>query len=94
MRLNASANKALKDPAVAERMKEFSATIVGSTPDELAADVRPSSPNGVRWSRARTSRWNGVCGADPSGCVRWERRQLDAEQPILIKAVEKLAILI
>ncbi|MBB5667341.1 tripartite-type tricarboxylate transporter receptor subunit TctC [Rhizobium leguminosarum] len=40
MRLNASANKALKDPAVAERMKEFSATIVGSTPDELAAHVK------------------------------------------------------
>ncbi|ARM89886.1 bordetella uptake domain-containing protein [Rhizobium sp. CIAT894] len=40
MRLNASASKALKDPAVAERMKEFSATIVGSTPDELAAHVK------------------------------------------------------
>ncbi|WP_049734640.1 Bug family tripartite tricarboxylate transporter substrate binding protein [Rhizobium ecuadorense] len=40
MRLNASANKALKDPAVAERMKEFSATIVGSTPDELTAHVK------------------------------------------------------
>ncbi|RFB90108.1 ABC transporter substrate-binding protein [Rhizobium leguminosarum bv. trifolii] len=40
MRLNASANKALKDPAVADRMKEFSATIVGSTPDELAAHVK------------------------------------------------------
>ncbi|WP_434711416.1 tripartite tricarboxylate transporter substrate binding protein [Rhizobium sp. YTUHZ045] len=39
-RLNASANKALKDPAVAERMKEFSATIVGSTPEELAAHVK------------------------------------------------------
>ncbi|MDO9415150.1 Bug family tripartite tricarboxylate transporter substrate binding protein [Pararhizobium sp.] len=38
-RLNASANKAMKDPAVAERMKEFSATIVGSTPEELAAHV-------------------------------------------------------
>ena len=40
MRLNASANKALKDPAVAERMKEFSATIVGSTPEELATHVK------------------------------------------------------
>ncbi|OWV87063.1 ABC transporter substrate-binding protein [Rhizobium sp. R635] len=39
-RLNASANKALKDPAVADRMKEFSATIVGSTPEELAAHVK------------------------------------------------------
>ncbi|MBP2443858.1 Bug family tripartite tricarboxylate transporter substrate binding protein [Rhizobium leguminosarum] len=40
IRLNASANKALKDPAVAERMKEFSATIVGSTPEQLAAHVK------------------------------------------------------
>ncbi|MBX5164038.1 MULTISPECIES: tripartite tricarboxylate transporter substrate binding protein [unclassified Rhizobium] len=40
MRLNASANKALKDPAVAERMKEFSATIVGSTPEQLGAHVK------------------------------------------------------
>jgi tripartite-type tricarboxylate transporter receptor subunit TctC len=40
MRLNASAKKALADPAVAERMKEFSATIVGSTPEELAAHVK------------------------------------------------------
>lgn len=39
-RLNASANKALTDPAVAERMKEFSATIVGSTPEELGAHVK------------------------------------------------------
>ncbi|ABC92264.1 hypothetical conserved protein [Rhizobium etli CFN 42] len=39
-RLNASANKALKDPAVSERMKEFSATVVGSTPEELAAHVK------------------------------------------------------
>jgi tripartite-type tricarboxylate transporter receptor subunit TctC len=39
-RLNQSANKALKDPAVAERMKEFSATIVGSTPEELGAHVK------------------------------------------------------
>jgi len=40
MRLNASAKKALADPAVAERMKEFSATIVGSTPEELATHVK------------------------------------------------------
>jgi tripartite-type tricarboxylate transporter receptor subunit TctC len=39
-RLNASANKALIDPAVAGRMKEFSATIVGSTPEELGAHVK------------------------------------------------------
>jgi len=39
-RLNESANKTLKDPAVAGRMKEFSATIVGSTPDELGAHVK------------------------------------------------------
>ncbi|WP_077959768.1 Bug family tripartite tricarboxylate transporter substrate binding protein [Ensifer adhaerens] len=39
-RLNEAANKALKDPAVIERMKEFSATIVGSTPEELGAHVK------------------------------------------------------
>ncbi|AHK42362.1 MULTISPECIES: tripartite tricarboxylate transporter substrate binding protein [Ensifer] len=39
-RLNEAANKALADPAVVERMKEFSATIVGSTPQELAAHVK------------------------------------------------------
>ncbi|MFK0277527.1 Bug family tripartite tricarboxylate transporter substrate binding protein [Ensifer sp. NPDC090286] len=39
-RLNEAANKALKDPAVVERMKEFSATIVGSTPEELQAHVK------------------------------------------------------
>ncbi len=39
-RLNISANKALGDPAVAERMKEFSATVVGSTPEELGAHVK------------------------------------------------------
>lgn len=38
-RLNAAANKALADPAVVERMKEFSATVVGSTPEELGAHV-------------------------------------------------------
>ncbi len=39
-RLNAAARKALADPAVTERMKEFSATIVASTPEELAAHVK------------------------------------------------------
>jgi tripartite-type tricarboxylate transporter receptor subunit TctC len=39
-RLNASAKKALADPAVAEKMKGFSATIVASTPDELGAHVK------------------------------------------------------
>jgi tripartite-type tricarboxylate transporter receptor subunit TctC len=38
-RLNASAKKALADPAVAEKMKGFSATIVASTPQELGAHV-------------------------------------------------------
>ncbi|WP_349435766.1 tripartite tricarboxylate transporter substrate binding protein [Pararhizobium sp. A13] len=39
-RLNASAKKALADPAVVEKMNGFSATIVASTPDELAAHVK------------------------------------------------------
>ncbi|RQP15151.1 MAG: tripartite tricarboxylate transporter substrate binding protein, partial [Brucella intermedia] len=39
-KLNEAANKAMEDPTVKERMKEFSATIVGSTPEELAAHVR------------------------------------------------------
>ena len=39
-RLNEAANTALKDPAVVSRMKDFSATIVGSTPDELATHVK------------------------------------------------------
>ncbi|KQV29168.1 ABC transporter substrate-binding protein [Rhizobium sp. Root73] len=38
-RLNAAAKKALADPTVAEKMKEFSATIVASTPEELATHV-------------------------------------------------------
>lgn len=38
-RLNASARTALADPAVADRMTEFSATIVGSSPEELATHV-------------------------------------------------------
>ncbi|WP_395450440.1 Bug family tripartite tricarboxylate transporter substrate binding protein [Aminobacter sp. UC22_36] len=39
-RLNASANKAMTDPTVIEKMNGFSAKIVGSTPDELAAHVK------------------------------------------------------
>ncbi|ACP26565.1 conserved hypothetical protein [Sinorhizobium fredii NGR234] len=39
-RLNEAANKALADPAVKKRMGEFSAKIVGSTPEELAAHVK------------------------------------------------------
>jgi tripartite-type tricarboxylate transporter receptor subunit TctC len=38
-KLNEAANEALKDPAVIARMKDFSATIVGSTPDELGKHV-------------------------------------------------------
>lgn len=39
-KLNEAANKAMADPSVAERMKEFSAEIVASTPEELAAHVK------------------------------------------------------
>ncbi|UXN66250.1 tripartite tricarboxylate transporter substrate binding protein (plasmid) [Phyllobacterium sp. A18/5-2] len=39
-KLNDAANKAMADPAVVERMKEFSATIVASTPEDLAAHVK------------------------------------------------------
>lgn len=39
-RLNASAKVAMADPAVIERMKEFSATVVASSPEELAAHVK------------------------------------------------------
>jgi tripartite-type tricarboxylate transporter receptor subunit TctC len=39
-RLNAAAVKAMADPGVAERMKEFSATIVASSPEELGAHVK------------------------------------------------------
>ena len=46
-RLNASANKALTDPVVIARMKDFSATIVGSTPEELAAHVHAEI---VKWT--------------------------------------------
>lgn len=38
--INDAAKKALADPAVAARMAEFSATIVGSTPEELATHVK------------------------------------------------------
>jgi tripartite-type tricarboxylate transporter receptor subunit TctC len=38
-KLNEAANKALKDPAVIARMGEFSAAIVGSTPEELGKHV-------------------------------------------------------
>jgi tripartite-type tricarboxylate transporter receptor subunit TctC len=38
-RLNAAAKKALADPAVSARMADFSAKIVGSTPDELKTHV-------------------------------------------------------
>ena len=38
-RLNAEAVKAVKDPAVGERMKVFSAAVVGSTPEALAEHV-------------------------------------------------------
>lgn len=39
-RLNKAANAALAAPAVAERMKEFSATIVASTPETLGEHVK------------------------------------------------------
>lgn len=38
--LNKAANEAMKDPVVVNKMKDFSATIVGSTPEELAAHVK------------------------------------------------------
>ncbi len=38
-RLNAAAVAAMADPSVAERMQEFSATVVGSSPEELGAHV-------------------------------------------------------
>jgi len=38
-KLNDAANKALQDPAVVARMKDFSAKIVGSTPEELGKHV-------------------------------------------------------
>ena len=39
-RLNAAAKKAMADPAVVARMKDFSATIVASTPEELKTQVK------------------------------------------------------
>lgn len=39
-RLHAEAVKAVRDPAVADRMKTFSATVVGSTPEALAEHVK------------------------------------------------------
>ena len=39
-RLNEEANKAIADPAVKEKLAEFSATVVGTTPEELAAHVK------------------------------------------------------
>lgn len=38
-KLNEAANKALKDPSVIARMNEFSATIVGSSPEDLGKHV-------------------------------------------------------
>lgn len=38
--INEAAVATMKDPAIAERMKEFSATVVGSTPEELATHVQ------------------------------------------------------
>ena len=39
-RLNAEARKAVADPTVQERLKTFSATVVGSTPEALAEHVK------------------------------------------------------
>ncbi|GAB4066279.1 tripartite tricarboxylate transporter substrate binding protein [Ancylobacter sonchi] len=39
-KLNAAANKSLSDPKVQARLADFSATVIGSTPDELAAHVK------------------------------------------------------
>ena len=38
--LNDAAVETMKDPAIGERMKEFSATVVGSSPEELATHVQ------------------------------------------------------
>lgn len=45
-KLNAAAKTAMADPAVAARMGEFSATIVASSPDELAEHVKAEM---VKW---------------------------------------------
>ncbi|WP_029350744.1 tripartite tricarboxylate transporter substrate binding protein [Bosea sp. 117] len=39
-KLNAAANKSLQDPNVQSRLADFSATVVGSTPEELGAHVK------------------------------------------------------
>jgi tripartite-type tricarboxylate transporter receptor subunit TctC len=39
-RLNLAANKALADPGVSKKMAEFSAVVVGSTPEQLGAHVK------------------------------------------------------
>ncbi|MCJ8142832.1 tripartite tricarboxylate transporter substrate binding protein [Ancylobacter sp. A5.8] len=39
-KLNAAANNALKDPKVQARLADFSATVVGSTPEELGEHVK------------------------------------------------------
>ncbi|MBS7542252.1 Bug family tripartite tricarboxylate transporter substrate binding protein [Ancylobacter oerskovii] len=39
-KLNAAANKSLADPKVQARLADFSATVVGSTPEELGAHVK------------------------------------------------------
>jgi tripartite-type tricarboxylate transporter receptor subunit TctC len=46
-RLNAEARKAVADPAVQERLKTFSATVVGSTPEGLAEHVKAEI---VKWT--------------------------------------------
>jgi tripartite-type tricarboxylate transporter receptor subunit TctC len=46
-RLNAEALKAVKDPAVQERLKTFSATVVGSTPEALGEHVKTEI---ARWT--------------------------------------------
>lgn len=48
-RLNQAAAKALADPDVVPRMAEFSATIVGSTPEQLAEHVK-----------AETAKWDPI----------------------------------
>lgn len=45
--LNKAAVEAMKDPVVVAKMKEFSADIVGSTPEELAAHVKAEI---VKWT--------------------------------------------
>ena len=47
-RLYASLMKALKDPDIAEKLRQQGADVVGSTPEQLAAYVRAEVP---RWAR-------------------------------------------